>query len=256
VSKRGSAQRRRIREERRQLLRVGKLGEGGLLIGNGGLQRVGLAVADGVPGFMLQPRSALKRRIFRSDSVGPRFRRRREKPGEAVQPFLADILGPRGHRQSAFGADCAQQHIDDQGAAAREEGIGVAGGPPARMPDDPRRSFREGPRQSLDVGGRDSGRGFGRLRRERSGQAAQLVQVSDPPLAVGGIVQRVFQKDVHHGHVQNIIGPGPDEKEPVGLAGGHRGADVDDGEPAAVSHGVQKVVGLRDVDRLEQVARL
>ena len=61
---------------------------------------------------------------------------------------------------------------------------------------------------------------------------------------------------VDHRQVEGVIRARADLKEAGGLAGGDVGADVNDGQFAAVFHGIHQIVDFLDIDGLEDVAEL
>ena len=84
---------------------------------------------------------------------------------------------------------------------------------------------------------RDTGLDGGPLRGVGLDKCPQLVEVVDPLLGKGGIVELVGQQLMDDRQVQGIVGAGPDEQESVGLGGRNAGPDVDDRQFAALQPG-------------------
>ena len=84
----------------------------------------------------------------------------------------------------------------------------------------------------------------------------ERVEVLDPGRGKGLVVEIAGEQFVDHGEVEGVIRARAHHEEGVGLGRRDRRAHVDAGDLGPGVLGVEQVVDLLDVDRLEDVARL
>ena len=227
-------------------------------MGDVGLDGIGLAGSDGLEGQVDQARAGLEvaAAFHPAHAVHALGLGLGEEIDQLLEALFAHVAGLVDLGQAALGPDGPEQGVYDVGGAADLEGVAVAGGHPAGMPDDRRGGGGQLVGQFADASGRHARGVGGEVGVVGGDKGAQGVEIVDPGGGEILVIEVAGDELVDDAEIEGVVRARAHHEEGVGLGGGDGGAHVDAGDLAAGVLGVEEVVDFLDVYRLENIARL